>query len=53
MRLSYEKPEDNQLEAMLLHIDLLTDLIPVIALGKFPGCRDHRKIIGHCRVVLK
>ena len=40
MRLSYEKPEDNQLEAMLPHIDLLADSVPVNALGKFPGCRD-------------
>ena len=40
MRLSYRKTESSQLEAMLSHIDLLADSVPVDALGKAPGCRD-------------
>lgn len=40
MRLSYQETENNQLEAMLPHIDILSDSVPVNALGKFPGCRD-------------
>ena len=40
MRLSYRKNESSQLEAMLPHIDLLADSVPVNALGKAPGCRD-------------
>ena len=40
MRLSYRKTESSQLEAMLPHIDLLADSVPVDALGKAPGCRD-------------
>ena len=40
MRLSYEKPESNQLEAMLPHLDLLADSVPVNALCKLPECTD-------------
>lgn len=40
MRLSYNKPENNQLEAMLPHIELLEDSVQVNALGKLPEFTD-------------
>ena len=40
MRLTYQTPEDAQLETMLPHIDILADSVPVDALGKIPGYSD-------------
>ena len=40
MRISYQKTESEQLEAMLPHIDLLADSVSVKALEKIPGSRD-------------